>query len=57
VAAPVASSSAAGNYAFKLPDVGEGTADNWARHAPQRIIQRHYVSRLDLSRSPLGLDR
>jgi hypothetical protein len=38
-------------------NVGEGTADNWARHAPQRIIQRHYVSRLDLSRSPLGLDR
>jgi hypothetical protein len=37
-------------------NVGEGTADNWARHAPQRIIQRHYVSRLDLSRSPLGLD-
>jgi 2-oxoisovalerate dehydrogenase E2 component (dihydrolipoyl transacylase) len=27
VAAPVASSSAAGNYAFKLPDVGEGTAE------------------------------
>jgi hypothetical protein len=36
-------------------NVGEGTADNWARHAPARLIQRHYVSRLDLSRSPLGL--
>ena len=37
-------------------NVGEGTADNWARHAPARIIQRHYVSRLDLSKSPMGLD-
>jgi hypothetical protein len=38
-------------------NVGEGTADNWARHAPARLIQRHYVSRLDLSRSPMGLDK